>query len=224
VPALGRECRAGAEALAARIAFSGERERSIYEHARRRCAPGGCGLAVDGIKAIGHATGTTVNDVLTAAMAGALRRYLLGRDSLVDEIRVMVPYNLRAVDEPLPRELGNRFGLVYLTLPVGIAEPAGRLAEVHRRMTAIKHSREGGLSFAILEAVGQTPHQIEQSLLDVFAQKTSAVLTNLQDPRADLFRWQQDRWRGPLGPGRGNDRDGHQHLQLQRRRDRRPAG
>jgi diacylglycerol O-acyltransferase / wax synthase len=144
-------------------------------------------MPLDGIKAIGHATGTTVNDVLTTAMTGALRRYLLGRDSLVDEIRAMVPYNLRAPDEPLPRELGNRFGLVYLTLPVGISDPADRLAEVHRRMDAIKHSREGGLSYAILEAVGLTPRQIEQSLLDVFAQKTSVVLTNVSGPREPVY-------------------------------------
>jgi len=144
-------------------------------------------MPLEGVRAIGHATGTTINDVLTAAMTGALRRYLLNRDSLVDEIRVMVPYNLRAPGEPLPRELGNRFGLVYLTLPVGIADPADRLAEVHRRMDAIKHSREGGLSYAILEAVGRTPHQIEQSLLDVFAQKTSAVLTNVQGPSEPVY-------------------------------------
>ena len=144
-------------------------------------------IPLDDLKAIGHATGTTVNDVLTAAMTGALRRYLLGRDSLVAEIRTMVPYNLRPLDEPLPRELGNRFGLVYLTLPVGIADPAERLAEVHRRMDAIKHSREGGLSYAILEAVGLTPHQIEQSLLDVFTQKTSAVLSNTLGLREPVY-------------------------------------
>jgi WS/DGAT/MGAT family acyltransferase len=144
-------------------------------------------MPLKGIKAIGHATGTTVNDVLTAAMTGALRRYLLGRGSLVEEIRVMVPYNLRGPREPLPRELGNRFGLVYLTLPVGIADPADRLAEVHRRMDAIKHSREGGLSHTILEAVGLTPQQVEQSVLDVFAQKTSAVLTNVQGPGQPVY-------------------------------------
>ena len=144
-------------------------------------------IPLNDLKAIGHATGTTVNDVLTAAMTGALRRYLLGRDSLVDEIRTTVPYNLRPLDEPLPRELGNRFGLVYLALPVGIADPAERLAEVHRRMDAIKHSSEGGLSYAILEAVGRTPHQIEQSLLDVFTQKTSAVLSNTPGPREPVY-------------------------------------
>jgi hypothetical protein len=76
---------------------------------------------------------------------------------------------------------------VYLTLPVGIADPAERLAEVHRRMDAIKHSREGGLSYAILEAVGLTPHQIEQSLLDVFTQKTSGVLSNTLGLREPVY-------------------------------------
>jgi diacylglycerol O-acyltransferase / wax synthase len=144
-------------------------------------------IPLDDLKAIGHATGTTVNDVLTTAMTGALRRYLLARDSLVDEIRMTVPYNLRPLNEALPRELGNRFGLVYLTLPVGIADPGQRLAEVHRRMDAIKHSPEGGLSYAILEAVGRTPHQIEQTLLDVFTQKTSAVLSNTPGPREPVY-------------------------------------
>jgi diacylglycerol O-acyltransferase / wax synthase len=79
---------------------------------------------LDSIKAIGHSTGTTVNDVVIAALTGALHHYLVRRDSLVEEIRAMVPFNLRPLDQPLPRELGNHFGLVYLTLPVGIEAPA----------------------------------------------------------------------------------------------------
>ncbi len=144
-------------------------------------------MPLQSIKRIGHATGTTVNDVLITAMTGALHRYLSRRDSLVDEIRVMVPFNLRPLDKPLPRELGNRFGLVYLTLPVGIADPAARLAEVHRRMAEIKHSPEGVLSYGILEVIGLTPPQIEQRLLDVFAQKTSAVMTNVPGPREAVY-------------------------------------
>jgi diacylglycerol O-acyltransferase / wax synthase len=144
-------------------------------------------MPLEEIKAIGHATGTTVNDVLVASMTGALHRYLSGRSSLVDEIRTMVPFNLRPLDEPLPRELGNRFGLVYLTLPVGIADSAKRLAEVHRRMETIKHSPEGVLSYGILEVIGLTPPQIEQRLLDVFAQKVTAVMTNVPGPREPLY-------------------------------------
>ena len=144
-------------------------------------------IPLEQIKEIGHATGTTVNDVLVASLTGALYRYLKGRDSVVPEIRAMVPFNLRPLDKPLPRELGNRFGLVYLTLPVGIVDPMERLIEVHRRMDAIKHSPEGVLSYGILGVIGLTPPQIEQRLLDVFAKKTTAVMTNVPGPREPLY-------------------------------------
>ena len=139
------------------------------------------------VKAIGRATGTTVNDVVLAAMTGALHRYLAGRGSTVKEIRAMVPFNLRPLDEPLPRNLGNRFGLVYLTLPVGIADPVRRLAEVHQHMDAIKHSPEGPLSYAILGAIGTTPVPIEQRLIGVFSPKTTAVMTNVPGPREPVY-------------------------------------
>ena len=61
----------------------------------------------------------------------------------VDEVHALVPFNLRPLDQPLPRELGNRFGLVLLGLPVGIEDPLARLAEVKRRMDAIKDSPRG---------------------------------------------------------------------------------
>jgi diacylglycerol O-acyltransferase / wax synthase len=138
---------------------------------------------LDSISSVGHSTGTTVNDVVVAALTGALRRYLSERGSLVEEIRAMVPFNLRPLDEPLPRELGNLFGLVYLTLPVGIEDPQERLAAVHRSMDEIKHTPEGAISYGILGAMGLTPPQVEQRLLDVFSSKATAVMTNVPGPR-----------------------------------------
>jgi WS/DGAT/MGAT family acyltransferase len=142
---------------------------------------------LDSVKAVGHETGTTVNDVVTAALTGALHHYLADRASLVEEIRAIVPFNLRPLDEPLPRELGNRFGLVYLALPVGIEDPGERLAEVHRRMEAIKHTPEGAISYGIIGVLGRVPPQVEQRLLDVFTSKGSAVLTNVAGPRQHVW-------------------------------------
>lgn len=144
-------------------------------------------IELDDVKAIGHATSTTVNDVLLAAVSGALHRYMAGRGDSAEEIRAMVPFNLRPLDQPLPRELGNRFGLVYLTLPVGEATPAARLADVHQRMDRIKRTPEGVLSYAILGVIGTTPVQIERRLIDVFAPKTTAVMTNVPGPRRPIY-------------------------------------
>jgi len=144
-------------------------------------------VALDHVKAIGHATGTTVNDVLVAAITGALRRYLTTRHSTVDELRAMIPFNLRPLDQPLPRELGNRFGLVYLQLPVGTRGRRQRLEEVHRRMDAIKNSPEGAVAYGILGLIGLTPPQVEQRLVDMFASKSTLVLTNVPGPRRPVY-------------------------------------
>ena len=145
------------------------------------------GVALADVKAIGSACGVTVNDVMIAAITGALRDYLVERDSLVEEIRAMIPFNLRPIDEPLPRELGNRFGLVYLSLPVGVQDPRERLDAVHARMSAIKRSPEGALDYGVLGAIGLTPPQVEQKLVEQFSSKTSLVLTNVPGPREPVY-------------------------------------
>ena len=139
------------------------------------------------IKAVGHAHGATVNDVLVAAITGALRSYLAERDSLVDKLHAFVPFNLRPLDQPLPRELGNRFGLVRLAIPVGIENPRERLEEVRRRMTEIKSSPEGAVSYGMLGAIGATPAAIEQRLLGLFSAAGSAVMTNVPGPREPVY-------------------------------------
>ena len=144
-------------------------------------------IALDEVKAIGHATGTTVNDVVLTAVTGALHRYLDEHGGAVERIRVMVPFNLRPLDQPLPRELGNRFGLVYLELPVGLEDRAERLAEVHRQMDAIKHSPEGPISYGILGIVGATPLPAERRLVDLFSSKATAVMTNVPGPRRPVY-------------------------------------
>ncbi len=144
-------------------------------------------IPLEEVKAIGHETGTTVNDVLLTAVAGALRRYLSGRGGSVEELTALVPFNLRPLDQPLPRDLGNRFGLVFLALPVGIEDRRRRLDEVHRRMEEIKHSPEGAVSYGVLDAIGRTPVQIEKLLVDLIATKGSAVMTNVPGPRQPVY-------------------------------------
>ena len=139
------------------------------------------------VKAIGRAHEATVNDVACAAVAGALRTYLQHRDSLTEEIRALVPFNLRPLDEPLPRHLGNKFGIVFLPLPVGIADRRERLVEIKRRMDAIKNSAEGVVAYGILSVIGMTPVQIEKIVVDLFSSKGSLVLTNVPGPKQPVY-------------------------------------
>jgi hypothetical protein len=99
----------------------------------------------------------------------------------------MVPVNLRPLDEPLPKELGNAFALVFFTYPSSVAAPLARLAETKRRMDWLKRSPEAVLTFEIISAIGRTTPTIERHLVDFFANKAIGVTTNVAGPREP--RW-----------------------------------
>jgi diacylglycerol O-acyltransferase / wax synthase len=138
------------------------------------------------VKRAGRAFGATVNDVLVAAVAGAVGGHLRARGDAIDEIHALVPFNLRPLDRPLPAELGNRFALVLLALPVGIEDPVARVAVVKHRMGAIKRSHEGAIAYGILGLIGRTPAAVEHRLIDFFSAKSSMVLTNVPGPQRPL--------------------------------------
>jgi len=139
------------------------------------------------IKAVAHATGTTVNDVLVAALAGALATYQAEHGGQQVDVPTMVPVNLRPDDEPLPAELGNRFALVLLSLPSGLRTPFERLAETSRRMTAIKQSPEAVLTFGMIRGIGRTGPVVERYLVDFFANKATGVTTNVPGPATPCY-------------------------------------
>ena len=144
-------------------------------------------LSLKRIKRIAHSHDATVNDVLLASMSGALRHYLQDRGSPVGEIQAMVPFNLRPLDQPVPRELGNKFGLVFLPLPVGTSGSYRRLVEVHKRMHEIKQNRDGAVSYGVLSAMGFTPEPVERRIVDMFSSKGTAVMTNVPGPKEPVY-------------------------------------
>jgi diacylglycerol O-acyltransferase / wax synthase len=142
---------------------------------------------LDRVKRAGKRSSATINDVLVAALTGALHRYLHDRDTLIDELHIMVPFNLRPLDKPLPRDLGNDFGLILLALPVGLIDSSERLREIKMRMDAIKHSHEGPIAYGMLSAIGMTPPAVEDRLISFFSGKASAVVTNVPGPREQVY-------------------------------------
>jgi WS/DGAT/MGAT family acyltransferase len=144
-------------------------------------------LSLEDVKAVGKALGCSVNDVLLASVAGAIRSYLEQQGEEVDgiELRAMVPVNLR--DPRKWKDLGNKFGLVPLLLPVGIANPIARVYEVRRRMDELKLGYTAVLSMGILGAVGFAPRGVQKQALDFLAKKATAVMTNVPGPQQPLY-------------------------------------
>lgn len=142
-------------------------------------------LPLKDVKRIKAATSTTVNDVLVAAMSGAVRRYMLEKGVDPVDFRAVIPVNMRKPEEM--EQMGNKFGLVFLSLPISFADPIERLAEVNKRMTALKNSAEAGVALGILNAMGLSPSEIQSIILKTFAMKATTVLTNVPGPPVPLF-------------------------------------
>jgi WS/DGAT/MGAT family acyltransferase len=139
------------------------------------------------IKSVCRVLGVSVNDILLSCCAGAIGEYLRsnGEDTQGVEIRGMVPVNLRPRGQE--HKLGNHFGLVVLTLPVGIENPFVRLFEVKRRMDELKNSYQAVISMGILGAVGFLPRPMQKQVLDLFSSKATAVMTNVPGPQQPLY-------------------------------------
>ena len=143
-------------------------------------------IPLDRVKIIGKALGCSVNDVLLACVAGAIGSYLTarGEDATGKEIRAMVPVNLRPLDKAY--QLGNRFGLVPLVLPIGIANPVQRVYAVRARMSELKGSYQPVLACAVLAVAGLLIKPVQDMLLGMFAKKATAVMTNVPGPAKPL--------------------------------------
>jgi WS/DGAT/MGAT family acyltransferase len=144
-------------------------------------------LDLEEVKAVGRACDCTVNDVLMATAAGALRDYMLERGEAVDGVtlRATVPVNLRPLEHA--RKLGNHFGLVFLELPVGEGNPIARVQRVAKCMDDLKNSRQAIVAFGLLAALGMAPTALQGLALELFSRKATAVATNVPGPQQPLY-------------------------------------
>jgi WS/DGAT/MGAT family acyltransferase len=94
------------------------------------------------VKQVKNALGATVNDVILATAAGALRRYLMHRETDVRtlDVRVVVPVSVRAATDA--GTMGNRVAAWLLSLPIQEADPRARCAELTRTTAGLKASHQ----------------------------------------------------------------------------------
>ena len=149
---------------------------------RRRFATVDCDLTE--VIDAAHAAGATVNDVVLAAITGALRRLMWERGEPMDSFVISVPFSSRAVAASTT-ELGNHSGVIPLRLPATGA-PSERVREVARITRSAKRSRRGASTailsplFLQLARLGFFQRFIDnQRLINTFA-------TNMKGPATKL--------------------------------------
>jgi len=144
-------------------------------------------LSLHEVRTVGKALGCTINDVLMSTVAGALGGYLReqGYDTRNLNVRASVPVNLRAADEPLT--LGNRFGLVFVEMAVGIVNPLQRVYAMSDTMAALKGSLQPPMTLMTLGLMGMLPAAVQAPAVELFSRKATAVVSNVPGPQSPLY-------------------------------------
>ena len=147
-------------------------------------------MRFEDIQLVRHRLGGTVNDVVLAVVAGAIRRFfkharLCDPDAM--DFRVMAPVSVRAMGER--GALGNRVAAWFVPLPIGERDPAARLARVREETTRLKdrHDALGAETITqVVEWIGSAPIALGARLFEESQPPFHMVVTNVPGPRIAL--------------------------------------
>jgi len=108
------------------------------------------------LKRIGHSApeGATVNDVVLAVVAGALRRWLPDAGGIAEDLRVQCPVCLHAREEE-KGELGNRDSFMNVDLPIAEPDPQERLRFINAETSERKLDHDADALYAFFHALGR---------------------------------------------------------------------
>lgn len=141
--------------------------------------------ALADLKLIKERFGTTVNDVLLSASAGALRGLLEHRRAPLHQVKAMVPVSIEGPGEGW----GNGIAFLFLALPCEETDPVWRLREIHVAMRERKRAREPEGAGAVLDALGYAPRRLRRAISRVFAspQVSNLTISNIPGPQIPLY-------------------------------------
>ncbi len=148
---------------------------------------------VERLRAIGKATGTTINDVVLAMCSGAMRAYLIELDALPEAPLVaMVPVGLNAKQSQVASsEGGNAVGAVMVQLATDQVDPARRLGAIHLSMKDGKEALSSMTPMQILamSAIGQAPAILTPILRmqGIVRPPYNLIISNVPGPRSTQY-------------------------------------
>ena len=141
------------------------------------------------VKAVKNRLGGTVNDVVLANVAGAVRHFLARRGEDVGRLdfRAMVPVNVRRKEEA--GRLGNRVSTLAAPLPLDEPDPRRRLARVVETTSALKssHQAEGVETIEEISEWGLTRLFTQLSRLAALSRPFNVVVTNVPGPQLRAY-------------------------------------
>ncbi len=151
--------------------------------------------SLSNLKRLKDATGGTLNDVVMAICAGALREYLIEKDALTDQpLRAMVPVSIRTGNEEDPWT--NRVSALVADLPTNCADPIERVALCREAMGAGKHQFDMMPAEALGQSSDYTSPLVAASALrlvsrlkiaDRINSPINVVISNVPGPRTPLY-------------------------------------
>jgi diacylglycerol O-acyltransferase len=146
-------------------------------------------MRIADVKAVRRALGGSLNDVVLATVAGAVREFLEHRHVNVEglEFRVMAPVSVRASEER--GTLGNRVSAWIVDMPIAERDPRRRLERIGETTARLKESKQALGADLLTQAVSWTPSTLLSlgSRMVMRALPFNLVVTNVPGPQVPLY-------------------------------------
>jgi WS/DGAT/MGAT family acyltransferase len=152
-------------------------------------------LELDRVKAIRKVAGCTLNDVVLAICAGALRRYLDDKGELPDKpLLGMIPVSTRGKDEH--GDMGNKVSGMLLDLATDVADPVERLNVIKEHTQGGKAFEKSGATRAFVDLWDFIPFGLATRVLRLYSRFRisemhapifNVVITNVPGPQIDMY-------------------------------------
>lgn len=143
------------------------------------------------IRAIRGAMGGTINDVVLTVLTGGLASYLREheRKGRLPELRCLVPVNVRRDSD---RDLvGNRVSFMLAGLPLGVRDPARRMARIGRQMAGLKKVKQAEGVDMLAQLLGLLPAPLLATSVSTVPLTpntlSNLVCTNVPGPMVPLY-------------------------------------
>jgi WS/DGAT/MGAT family acyltransferase len=140
---------------------------------------------LEDLRKVKCAHGTTVNDVLLAAVAGGVHKLVAARGGEPAPLKAMVPVSVRADGD----KLGNRVSFVFADLPCEEPNPLRRLHRVATTMSQRKRDRVSEGADMAFKAAAYTPGVVQHAISRTFASPRTfnLVVSNIPGPPQQMY-------------------------------------